>query len=282
MPKVPLRKSPEGRTRVDRILDRVKNNRWAAIVIVACIGLGAVASLTESARKLGDLLPSFGKQSLAGQWKSEPEPFYLFFGGESIRLYLQQPTADQVTGSIQFSGGEDSPAAFPILEGKRNGKSLRLEFEGRDGTSETVTGEFVGKELHLVHQRQHMEATTATARRIDQAAQLVDGHYGIVYKDTAWPDPAAACTQLLKDLDPPQAYKSSDAPDERGNVHCVGQHADGSKGFDMFQNDVQRQLICPARSRVTLIDGKARATSTKGCECDGELSASGSRCVPRS
>jgi hypothetical protein len=45
---------------------------------------------------------------------------------------------------------------------------------------------------------------------------------------------------------------------------------------------LQRQLICPARSRVTLIEGKARATSTKGCECEGEQVASGSRCVPRS
>ncbi|MDP9125151.1 MAG: hypothetical protein M3N82_11230 [Pseudomonadota bacterium] len=282
MPKVPIRKSPDSRTLVDRLLDRVKNNRWAAAIIIACLGTGALASLTDSTRKLGEAFASFGNRSVAGQWKSDAAIFYLFSGSESMRLYLQQPTADQVIGSVQFSGGEQTPRAFRILEGKRSGKSLTLSFEGWDGNRETVTGEVAGNELRLVHHRQNDEDIPVVARRVDQATQLVDGRLGIVYKGTAYPDHRTACVQLLKDLDPPQTYKLSEVPDESGNVHCVGQHADGSKGFDMFQNDVQRQLICPARSRVTLIEGKARPTTTKGCECEGELAASGGQCVPRS
>jgi hypothetical protein len=48
-----------------------------------------------------------------------------------------------------------------------------------------------------------------------------------------------------------------------------------------FENEVQQQLICPAQSRRTLIGGKATPAATKGCECDGDLQASDSRCVPR-
>ena len=283
MPKVPVRKSPDSRTLVDRLLDRIKNNRIAAAIILACLGIGGVASLTDSARKLGDALPSLGSQSVAGEWKSDEASFYRFFGQEAVRLYLQQPTGDQVVGTIQFGGSAQSePRGFQIIDGKRAGKTLTLSFDGSSGHRETLVGDLAGGELHLVHHFEGAAAVPITAHRIAQSAQLVDGRFGIVYKRTEYPDPRAACVQLLKDLDPPQAYAESDKPDEWGNVHCVGKQADGSKGFDQFENEVQHQLICPARSRFTLIGGKARPTSTKGCECDGELVASGSQCLPRS
>lgn len=283
MPKIPIRKPRDGRTLVDRVLDRIKNNRIAAVVILAALGIGGVASLTDSARKLGDALPSLGSQSVAGEWKSDEAAFYRFFGQEAVRLYLQQPTGDQVVGTIQFGGSAESePRGFQIIDGKRAGKTLTLSFDGSSAHRETLVGDLANDELHLVHHFEGAAAVPITARRIAQSTQLVDGRFGIVYKRKEYPDPRAACVQLLKDLDPPQVYALSDKPDEWGNVRCVGKQADGSKGFDQFENEVQQELICPARSRLTLIGGKARPTSTKGCECDADLEASGSGCRPRS
>lgn len=282
MPKVPTRKPRDSRTLVDRLLDRIKNNRIAAVIILAGLGIGGVASLTDSARKLGDALPSSGSQIVAGDWKSDEAAFYRFFGQEAVRLYLQQPTADQVTGIIQFGGSEQSePRGFQIIDGKRAGKGLTLSFDGSSGHRETLVGDLTGDELHLVHHFEGAAAVLITARRLAQLTQLVDGRFGIVYKRMEYPDPRAACVRLLKDLDPPQVYALSDKPDESGNVHCVGKQADGSKGFDQFGNEVQQQLICPAHSRFTLIGGKASPRSTKGCECDGDLQASSSGCAQR-
>jgi hypothetical protein len=282
MPKIPVRKSPEGKTLVDRLLDRVKNNRIAAAVILACLGIGAIASLTDSTRKLGEVWSSFGNKSIVGEWKTDEATFYPFFGPEFVRLYLQEPAADEVVGTLQFSGNSHSvPRSFPITEGKRAGKSLTLSFDGTSGKRETLVGDLSGDVLHVVHHMEYRGAVPITAHRIAQSAQLVDGRFGIVYHGKEYPDGRSACVQLLKDLDPAQAYKASEHADQWGNVRCAGQEADGSDGFDQIENEVQRELICPARSRFTLIGGTSRPTSTKGCECDGELVASGSRCVAR-
>lgn len=282
MPRVLIPKPSDGRTLVDRLLDRIKNNRMAAIVIIACLGIGAMANLTDSTRKLTDALSSFTTKSVAGEWKSDAAAFYPFVGQEFMRLTLQEPMAEQLVGSIQFSGNEQTrPRSFPILEGKRDSKSLTLSFDSGDRVRETVVGELAGSELRLVYQRQGRGAVSATARRVVQATQLVDGRLGILYKTKEYPDHRTACLQLLKDLDPPQTYKQSDPPDEHGNVHCVGQQADGRDGFDMFQNRVQQGLICPPNSRSTLVEGQTPKPA-KGCECDGDLIASGSRCVSRS
>ncbi|CAN7730577.1 hypothetical protein LJR130_006225 [Variovorax sp. LjRoot130] len=281
MPKVRTPKPSDGRTLVDRLLDRIKNNRVAAVVIIACLGIGALASLTDSTRKLTDALSSLTSKSVAGEWKSHAAAFYPSFGQEFMRLHLQEPTADQLVGFVQFSGNEEMrPRIFPILEGKRSGKSLRLSFDSGDRVREIVVGDLAGSELRLVYQREGRGAVSATARHVVQATQLVDGRFGILYKRKEYPDHRTACLQLLKDLDPPEIYKQSEPPDEYGNVHCVGQHADGRGGFDMFQNSVRQQLICPPNSRGALVDGKT-PKSAKGCECDGELIASGSQCVPR-
>jgi len=282
MPKVRIPNPSDSRTLVDRLLDRIKNNRMAAVVIIACLGIGAIASLTDSTRKLTDALSSFTSKSVVGEWKSDAAAFYPAFGQEFMRLHLQEPMADQLVGSVQFSGNEEMrPRVFPILEGKRGGKSLTLSFDSGDRVRETVVGDLAGSELRLVYRRERRGAVAATARRVLQATQLVDGRFGILYKRKEYPDHRTACLQLLKDLDPPQTYKQSEPPDEYGNVRCVGQHADGRDGFDQFQNSVRQELICPPNSRSTLVDGKA-PKSAKGCECDGELIASGSQCVSRS
>ncbi len=281
MPKVVIRKPPDKRNLVDRLLDRIRNNRVAAVAIVLCIGLGGVASFTDSVRKLGDALPSFSAPAkLGGQWKSEAAIFRPDVGSESLRLYLQEAAADQVVGTIQFNGaGDIAPRAFPIVQGRRSGKSVLLSLGGDANSLTTISGELAGEEFRFVYQHANRGAVAATARRIDQAAQLVDGHVAIVYKHQEYPDHRSACTRMLQELDPPQAYKASEPPTAYGDVRCVGQAADGSGGFDQYQNDVQQQLVCPPHARVALIDGQARPASTRGCECDGTLAASAGRCV---
>lgn len=281
MPRVRIPKPSDSRTLVDRVLDRIKNNRLAAAVIIACLGIGAIASLTDSTRKLSDALSSFTGKGVAGEWKSDMAAFYPSFGPEFMRLHLQEPMADQVVGIIQFSGNDEmGPRSFPIIEGKRAGTLLTLTFDSGDRVRETVAADLAGGELALVYQRQGRGAVSAKARRVVQTTQLVDGRSGILYRRKEYPDHRTACLQLLKDLDPPQTYKLSEPADDDGNIHCVGQRADGRDGFDQFQNSVRQELICPPNSRRTLVDGRT-PPSPKGCECDGALIASGAQCVPR-
>ena len=278
MPKV-QRPTPPGdhRTRVDRFMDRVKNNPVAAVVIVLAIAVGALASLTDSVRKLTDLAASFGSAPMAGEWKSEAAVFSPY-GEEFMRLTLKEPASGQVVGDVQFSGNAHlQPRSFPVLEGKRDGKVLTLVLDASERWRETMTGDLAGDHLRLVLQRQGQGAVATVAQRVPQRPQLVAGRLAIVYKGQEYPDHRTACTRMLQDRDPPQAYSLSEPPDPYGNVHCAGRLPDGSDGFNQFQNDVQQQLVCPAQSRPTLVDGKAPAPP-QGCECDGNLVATRATC----
>lgn len=278
---------PDGRNLVDRFIDRIKNNRLAAVLIIAAIGIGALASLADSARKLSGLLPAMGAVHVAGEWKSGLTEFYPI-GPEYIRLNLQEAAAGQILGAIKFGGNaERPPREFEIAEAKLAGTKLTLAFEngarmGAGGQAvpirHAITGELRGKELNLVFQREGHGGVPFTASRIAQASQLLDARLGFTYKGKEYAGHAAACKQLLHEMTPPQVYKQSDPPDEYGNVHCVGVQADGSEGFDMFQNDVRQSLICPPKSRIT-IKRKPQVDPVKGCECDGLLSVSGGQCL---
>jgi len=281
MPRIPLRKPTDRRSRVDRLLDRIRNNRFAALVIVAALGVGALASFTDSVRKLMDALPSFHSASLAGQWKAdEAVTFYPFMGPEFIRLDLQEAAGGQILGAIRFGGSAQADArSAPLSDGKRNGKSIAFVLDTDNGLRESMSGELAGDELRLVAHLEHRGDIAITAHRIAQSAQLVDGRSAIFYARQEFPDHRAACTALLAHEDPPQSYKLSEPPDEWGDVHCAGVRADGSPGFDQFQNDVQLRVVCPADSRVALTDGSLRPKSARGCECDGTRLAVGGKCV---
>ncbi len=270
------------RTLVDRFFERVKNNRVAAVLIVGAIVIGALASLADSTRKLVDLLPSFGAAHVAGEWKSLPTEFYPV-GPEYLRLNLQEAVGGQVLGSVAFSGTDSGydggvPREFEILDGKLDGKKLTMYFDNGTPPRKQISGEVAGKELHLVFLRDGHSGVPFTASRVAQAGQLLDARLGITYKGKEFPDHKSACTAMLKDRTEPQVYKLSEVPDEYGNVHCVGTEPDGSPGFDMFQNDVQLSLICPAHSKKTL-QRKPQPDPVKGCECDGTMSAVGGQCV---
>jgi hypothetical protein len=273
---------------VDRLIDRVKNNRFAAALIIAAIGIGALASLADAGRKLFDLLPSMGSIQVAGEWKSELADFYPDVGPEYMRLTLKEAAAGQILGRVQFGGnGKTRPRELEIVEAKLAGTKLMLAIESAGGTvtganaasaRRTITGELRGKQLDLVFQREGHGGVPFAATRMPSAGQLLDARLGITYQGKEYPDHVAACRQLLRDLTPPHVYKQSEPPDEYGNVHCVGVQANGSPGFDMFQNDVQQSLICPPNSRMT-IRRKAQTDPVMGCECDGRLSALGGQCL---
>jgi len=53
---------------VDRFLNRVKNNRVTAVLIVIGVGLAALSSFTESLKKLSDALPTFSHAKVDGEW----------------------------------------------------------------------------------------------------------------------------------------------------------------------------------------------------------------------
>ena len=74
----------DNRTLVDRLLDRIKNNRIFAAAMIAGLAIGGVASLTESAKKLADALPPFANVSVAGEWKSDQPATFYSGGGPSL------------------------------------------------------------------------------------------------------------------------------------------------------------------------------------------------------
>lgn len=286
MPKQP--RKPDSRTLVDRLLDRIKNNRIAAAIIIVFLGIGAIANLTDSTKKLTDTLSSLFEVSVAGEWKSELAEFYPI-GPESMRLNLQEAVAGQILGRVQFSGNSQwQPREFDLLNVKREGKRLTLSFDsgarsigpGPKSTPlrETIVGEIVGSELHFVYQREGQGGVPFTARRITQASQLVDGRLAITYNGREYSGHHAACTQLLQELTPPQTYKQSEPPDTGGNVHCVGEQPNGSSGFDQYENEVQQVLICPPNSRKTILIKKT-SDLAKQCECDGWVVVSEARCA---
>ena len=250
------------------------------MLVIAVLGIGTLASLTDSARKLWDAVPSLSKPQIAGEWKSDSTDF-LGWGPEFMRMELQEATAGQILGTIQFSGnGHSRMRGFPVLDAKLNGKQLSVSFENGGGGNkpDTFVGELKGNQLELVFVREGKGGVPFIARRITRASQLLDGRLGITYHDKEFADPAAGCAQMLKERNPPELFKQAEAPDEYGNVHCVGKEVDGSAGFDMYDNDVKLRLICPANSRMTFRTS-AKPAKEKTCECDGVLVATGAQCV---
>lgn len=277
----------DGRNRVDRTLDRIKNNPVASIIVLLAIGIGALASLTDSVARLRAALPSFSNDSVVGEWKSDLVDIYNA-GPEYLRLHLREVNGE-VLGFVQFSGNERLlPRRFDVIDGKHEGATVTLAFDsgawgvGADGKStplrETLSGEVSDDALHLVHHLQNRGAVSLVAHRAAQADQLIDGRWAIRYQRKEYADHQAACTQLLSELEPPQIYKQSEPPDAEGHVHCVGELADGSDGFDMYMNEIRREIICPSDSRLTLVEGGSRE-SPRQCECDGERVAVDGRCV---
>jgi len=167
---------PNNRTLVDRVLDRIKNNQVAAVIIVLGIGLGALAGLSDSLRKLSEALPSFSSSDVAGEWHSAPAQFYPI-GPEIMILRLQESVGNQLIGDIEFRTlqGKTRSNQFDILDGKREGRKLAFAFssgavlyKSTESVTlrETVSGELVDGELRLLYVREGHTGVPVTARRV--------------------------------------------------------------------------------------------------------------------
>jgi len=169
--------TPDKRTLVDRALDRIKNNRVAAALIILCIGLGALASLTDSLKKLYQVLPAPSKVALDGQWKSEPfEPYGS--GKQTLVLEVKEVAEGRLAGFVRFYDSQGKPASPEFdIQGKRESNKVTLSFVGglkRSPPSggplvpvpESFSGDLSGNDFKLVYERDGYTPIALVAHKV--------------------------------------------------------------------------------------------------------------------
>ena len=172
----------DNRTLVDRGLDRVKNNRFAAAIIIIGICLAAIASFTESLSKLSEVLPILSKPEIEGEWKSEPIDLY-GAGPQVMILKFTEAVGGRLVGNVRFfdlEGNARTPE-LDVLEGKREGNTLTFSFDGGARTyspsgplvplRESVYGEVSDNEIQFVYQREGHGAVSFASRRKAQGSR---------------------------------------------------------------------------------------------------------------
>lgn len=155
----------DDRTLVDQTLDRVRNHRAAAALILAAVTLSALAGLTDAARRLGGLLPAPRPPSVAGAWATRPTG--AFYGYErAIEFTLDTLGRGEVTGTVRVRG-PDGALAFReagLAEGGQTDDAVRLRWRGNiwllpgaggpsQPVDETVRARVAGDTLRGVYQR---------------------------------------------------------------------------------------------------------------------------------
>lgn len=154
------------RTLVDRFFDRVKNNRIVATIIVIGVCLMALASFTDSMKKLYMALPTLSKIEMSGEWKSIPIDLY-GAGPQTMVLQIKEMVGNHLSGSLRFYDIQGRPVTpdLNILQGRRDGSKLTFSFDGgirrtRDSgetydvpVAETMYGEIASDEINFVYER---------------------------------------------------------------------------------------------------------------------------------
>jgi hypothetical protein len=166
------------RTRVDRMLDAIKNNRIAAVIVILCIGLAALANLTDTLKKLAPLLPGPAKLALDGEWRSEP-----FDSGspnpQTLGLRVKEIAEGRLAGTLRFYDVEGKALSpeFDVLEGKRTSNHVAFSFDGglkRAGASgaplvpvaQSFSGELSDTGLRLVYEREGYTPVAIVAHKL--------------------------------------------------------------------------------------------------------------------
>lgn len=158
--------SQDKRTLVDRFFDRVKNNRIVATIIVIGVCLMALASFTDSMKKLYMALPTLSKIEMSGEWKSIPIDLY-GAGPQTMVLQIKEMVGNHLSGSLRFYDIQGRPVTpdLNILQGRRDGSKLTFSFDGgirrtRDSgetydvpVAETMYGEVASDEINFVYER---------------------------------------------------------------------------------------------------------------------------------
>lgn len=278
-------------SRADRLLDRIRNHRVAAVVIVISTVLGGLASLGDSVRTLAGWLPGAPTPSVAGPWKTDAVDFREA-GPEHLRLDLREGPAGEVQGMLTFGGTDRLPARrLGVLEGHREGKYLKLRYDsGRyliasggktEKWSESLAGEIGADELRLHLLIGPRPEVALMARRIESSSQRLAGRMALTVDGEPFDDHRSACERVLAGLQPPQTYHHSEPPTANGSVRCVGKRADGKVDFDMHDAGIRLSLICPPGSRPIPTDPNdpSRGGSLDRCECDGFRLARDGACL---
>ena len=175
-------KPEDKRTLVDRIFDRLRNNRVAAIVIVVGVSLMALASFTESIKRLYVSIPRLSKVDVQGLWESDQVDLY-GAGQQTIVLRLKELDDGRLTGSLRFysQGGRPVTPDLDLLHGKREADKLAFSFDGGarktndSGKSyvpvpESITGKVSGDAINFVYERDDHAAVPFSAHRPASAA----------------------------------------------------------------------------------------------------------------
>jgi hypothetical protein len=166
------------RTLVDRALDRIRNNRFAAALIIVGIGVTALGSLTDTLKKLSASMPNLaGSVDATGIWKSDPADFY-GAGPQLMILTIKEVVAGKLVGSLRFTDAEGRTKTpdLGIVQGKLEGNKLTFSFDGgvrrylNSGSPlvavpEAMTGEVAGNQIRFVYERDGRGAISFVARK---------------------------------------------------------------------------------------------------------------------
>jgi Tol biopolymer transport system component len=163
------------RTRVDRMLDRVKNNPVIAVLLVFGIGLAALASFTDSIKKLLDVVPQITPLRIAnvtGAWMSvRPDPITTV---KTILVFDFKVDGGKLVGTIHHGYQQ------ALLNGKIEGDTITFDVdqEWEIGGKITVErqayrGKVVGDKIQFVRTIAGSSPFEFTAvRRVPQPVPL--------------------------------------------------------------------------------------------------------------
>lgn len=144
---IPKPAEPDRRTRVDRVLSRIKNNPAIAALLVIGIGITALASFTESAQKLIALIPH-ATTNFDGRWMSvEPD------ADTTVKTIL---VFDFKTDNGELLGTIHHGYAQPLLNGKVAGNKMTFDVDQQWNVGDEVTverrtyrGKFADGKIHF-------------------------------------------------------------------------------------------------------------------------------------
>lgn len=168
----------------DRLVARIKDNRVAAIVIIAGAALGGVAAFTDSVQKLISLVPH-REVVIDGEWHSAVFTDSSLGNPEPTQYYFQLRSQGGVLfGTVRAVDPPDHPTGrvYAISDGKVDGRKVSWSMiggwshENEDGSytplKELFSGMLVAPDsMDVIHEVYGGSAVEFTARRVRARAR---------------------------------------------------------------------------------------------------------------
>ena len=157
---------------VDRTIFRLKNNPVLAVVIIAGVVLGTLASFTDSFRKMLEVVKKFESPvQVTGDWRSatlrqsdtDTRPWQYYFKLNAVGTSL--------FGTVYYIEPPDGPpegAGHGILNGKVDDNKLSFDYPGGWSTPESFYGVISRDEIHFTYHREGSVAIDFIAKRVPQ------------------------------------------------------------------------------------------------------------------